>query len=515
MLWLAPHAALAHSLGWAGAMAAALGLMSVATLRRLADARSGTSQPGREPHLFVLGALLAGTAWGALPFLGVVEPQEPLRTPLLLVGGLCLVATGALVFGRAAFHAFAVPAVAGLAVFLLLRGDAGGAWGAAGFGALLAGLHHVNLGRLLAAAHFQGSGATPPPEAFQARPDSVPPEHPHGPRPFAASGEPLGGAARDGALRDLVALASDWYWEQDGEGRFTRITVSATAPLAHPPFTLLGRCLWELEHIRGVSAEQWRSLRDRMQQQNAFRDFAYQVEAAAGEVHWYSISGQPLKHADGRFAGYQGVGLDVTEQMRGEERYRFQANHDPLTGLPNRRVLDDRLEQAVVQARRQRRHVAVMVLDLDHFKVINDTEGHAAGDHVLGVVAERLRALVRESDTVVRLGGDEFVVLLPEIAQVRDAVTVAEKIIAGLKEPIMVGERHHVIGVSIGVAIFPDHAALADSLLERADQAMYAAKRRGGSGYEICNRAGDPAAVDTTGVLDDRRKGCSASASHD
>jgi diguanylate cyclase (GGDEF)-like protein len=166
---------------------------------------------------------------------------------------------------------------------------------------------------------------------------------------------------------------------------------------------------------------------------------------------------------------------------------RALAHHDELTGLPNRRLLDDRIAQAFAAARRTRDNVAVMLLDLDHFKPINDTYGHEAGDQVLKAVAARLRNCVRKADTVARLGGDEFVVMLP-MRDAQHAVRVAEGILAALAEPFPVGTNQFRLGVSIGISVFPDDAAEKDDLLKFADRAMYAVKASGRNAYRFYAR---------------------------
>ncbi len=154
------------------------------------------------------------------------------------------------------------------------------------------------------------------------------------------------------------------------------------------------------------------------------------------------------------------------------------ALHDPLTGLPNRMLFDDRLAHGLTQARRHRRPLAVMFIDLDAFKPINDTYGHDAGDRVLKVVADRLRAVTRAGDTISRYGGDEFVYLLLDLRQMADAVAIARKIVAAVGEPFAIDDRTTLrIGVSVGVAFHVDDGRTASDLLDRADAAMYRAKR--------------------------------------
>lgn len=171
--------------------------------------------------------------------------------------------------------------------------------------------------------------------------------------------------------------------------------------------------------------------------------------------------------------------LDLTERKQAEERTRHLADHDPLTGLPNRMLLRDRLEQAIAFAHRNRRHVAILFIDLDHFKNVNDSLGHHIGDQVLQMAAARLQTCVREGDSVARLAGDEFVVVLPLLGDSSDAARVARKALDTLTQPFSV-ETHvlHLSG-SIGISVFPEDGADVDSLMRSADAAMYSAKERG------------------------------------
>ncbi|WP_371324498.1 EAL domain-containing protein [Dechloromonas sp. ZY10] len=176
---------------------------------------------------------------------------------------------------------------------------------------------------------------------------------------------------------------------------------------------------------------------------------------------------------------------DITERKAVEERMRHIAQHDPLTGLPNRMALAIRLAQLLPEARRYERRLAMMFLDLDRFKIINDTLGHPVGDELLREVACRLSNIIRETDFVARLGGDEFVILLPEISTPADSALVASKIIAALATPVQVDTHELHTSPSIGISIFPDDGPDADSLLKNADTAMYHAKAAGRNNYQF------------------------------
>jgi diguanylate cyclase (GGDEF)-like protein/PAS domain S-box-containing protein len=176
---------------------------------------------------------------------------------------------------------------------------------------------------------------------------------------------------------------------------------------------------------------------------------------------------------------FTAVARDITERKSWESRIYSLAYSDPLTGLPNRLLLRDRLEHAIAAAQRNRTLVGVLFLDLDYFKAINDAYGHHTGDHLLREIAERAKACVREIDTVSRIGGDEFVLVLPELREAADAGAVARKILAALSQPYAVDGRELRVTPTVGISIYPHHGADADSLLRNADAAMYHAKEGG------------------------------------
>ncbi|MHB1404918.1 MAG: putative bifunctional diguanylate cyclase/phosphodiesterase [Desulfitobacteriaceae bacterium] len=176
---------------------------------------------------------------------------------------------------------------------------------------------------------------------------------------------------------------------------------------------------------------------------------------------------------------------DIKEYKEDNESIKRMAYHDALTGLPNRYLFDDRLSVALEQARRYQHMLGVMFLDLDHFKCINDTLGHAVGDQFLQEVARRLQGCLREGDTVSRMGGDEFTVLLPEVISQNDAVKVAQRVIEALKQPFWMDDRELYITSSIGIAIHPKHGEDAETLLRLADVAMYQAKSAGRNNYKV------------------------------
>jgi diguanylate cyclase (GGDEF)-like protein/PAS domain S-box-containing protein len=202
-----------------------------------------------------------------------------------------------------------------------------------------------------------------------------------------------------------------------------------------------------------------------------------------GESRFLEIKLLPHIGDQKKVLGCFDVTTDITERKLEEERIQRVAHHDSLTGLPNRLLFNDRLNQAMNLAKRESRQFALLYLDLDKFKPVNDTLGHTAGDELLRVVATRIRHQVRESDTVARVGGDEFTVILPDIARREEAEIVARKIIDALAMPFELGgQRQSVdIGTSIGIALYPADARDADALVRAADAAMYSAKQAGNS----------------------------------
>jgi len=283
--------------------------------------------------------------------------------------------------------------------------------------------------------------------------------------------------------RSLTQLSSDWYWEQDADFRFVRFEGNVGNPLGLPNERHIGLTRWELPDAL-VSEAQWRTHRAQLAAHEVFHDFEMQRLASDGSPVWVSISGEPIFDAQGGFAGYRGVARNITERKRAEAEIQRLAFYDELTALPNRRLLLERLDRAAAACERTASHGALLFLDLDDFKNINDTLGHEWGDRVLVQAGRRLTACVRTTDTVARLGGDEFVVTLQglhakEAEAAMEAEVVAQKILVALNQPYEMqgGEVHST--PSIGIAMFRNAQLEAQELLQRADMAMYQAKAQG------------------------------------
>ncbi|MBC7954214.1 MAG: EAL domain-containing protein, partial [Rhodospirillaceae bacterium] len=198
---------------------------------------------------------------------------------------------------------------------------------------------------------------------------------------------------------------------------------------------------------------------------------------------WLTIN--VIRDDEGHISQYAAVFTDITERKKTEERIKNLAYFDVLTGLPNRRLFTDRLQVAIANAHRHGSSLAIMFLDLDLFKRINDTLGHGIGDKVLVETASRLELCIREGDTVARLGGDEFVVLLPELDHVEDAAKLSERIISLVRQPFVIDEHELYVTTSVGIAVYPDDGLTAESLIKNADTAMYRAKDLGRNSYQL------------------------------
>ncbi|MEQ6342822.1 MAG: EAL domain-containing protein [Gammaproteobacteria bacterium] len=235
-----------------------------------------------------------------------------------------------------------------------------------------------------------------------------------------------------------------------------------------------------------VHPEGFQRLQDKMLQQGGKTSgFVAQLRRHNGDIIWVEISSRVVSGVTGQVLYHEGAIQDITERRHAEARIHHLAHHDDLTGLPNRVMFKQRLEQAIIEAERRGRVLAVLLLDMDRFKTINDTLGHGVGDALIQVVAKRLRACMREVDTVSRLAGDEFAVIVPDLAHAEDAARVAQKILDSFAYSFRVGEYELFMSASIGIALFPLDGDTPEALLKNVDTAMYHAKEQGRSAYQF------------------------------
>ncbi|MBT1075650.1 putative bifunctional diguanylate cyclase/phosphodiesterase [Geobacter grbiciae] len=227
---------------------------------------------------------------------------------------------------------------------------------------------------------------------------------------------------------------------------------------------------------------------------------------ADGEPSGLRLSAFPVFNEQGKATKFIKVVEDITDRKRAEEKIRRLAYYDSLTGLPNRPLMMDRLSQAIRHARRHGEVVALLFLDLDRFKDVNDSQGHRVGDRLLQDVAARLAGCTRESDTLARLGGDEFVIIAPGVRAATDASLLADKILGALAEPFMLDRQTLHIATSIGIVLFPSDGGNGEMLLQRADMAMYAAKDRGGNSYRFFSAEMNTRAVERHELEEDMRQ---------
>ena len=315
-----------------------------------------------------------------------------------------------------------------------------------------------------------------------------------------AAGEPIGfyGVSRDRTAqkqaeealrqseekyRTIIENIEDGYYEVDLAGNFIFVNDAACRIQGYTKDEMIGM--------------NNREYMDKKTAQKVYKIFNTVLHTGKSTIisHWQIIrkggsqrdvesSVSLMRDASGNPTGFRGVIRDITARKQAEEELQYRATHDLLTDLPNRLLFSDRLSLALMQAQRNHKKLAVMLLDLDYFKDVNDTMGHSAGDRLLRVAGNRLTELLRSGDTVARVGGDEFLLLLSEIGGIEDANTIAQKILEAFRRPFILDDHEIMITTSVGVAIFPDDGDNADILVKYADVAMYRAKDKGRDNFQ-------------------------------
>jgi diguanylate cyclase (GGDEF)-like protein/PAS domain S-box-containing protein len=278
-------------------------------------------------------------------------------------------------------------------------------------------------------------------------------------------------------FRRIVHCAGEGIWELDAHGIGSFVNPQMAALLGYPIEEMLGRPFTDFMDDEGRALAERKMVRRRGQAERQ----ELRLVRQDGTAMWASVASNPIYGADGEHLGALALVNDITRQRASVERIWQQANFDELTGLPNRYMFLDRLRLAMRKADREGAFLALLFIDLDHFKEVNDRLGHAMGDLLLAQAAQRIAAGVRTSDTIARLGGDEFTVVLAGLDRASTVDRIAQSMLAALARSFTLGEDEGRVAASIGVALYPADGSDVSTLLDHADQAMYAAKHAGGN----------------------------------
>jgi diguanylate cyclase (GGDEF)-like protein/PAS domain S-box-containing protein len=293
--------------------------------------------------------------------------------------------------------------------------------------------------------------------------------------------------ASEARFRALTELSSDWYWEMDRDLRFTRIERGALVRehIAHLPVSdVLGRHRWDLKGDL-VEPATWDEHRATLLARQPYRDLVVRRYGPEATVRYIASSGDPVFDSRGDFVGYRGVSKDITDQVRARENIERLATVDSLTLLANRHAFDEQARVELAQAYAQGRRCALLFIDLDNFRLLNNGYGHRAGDEVLHHVAERLRASIPEPRLLGRRGGDELIALIGEVPKPEAAVELARHLIAAISRPMRVLGLDLYVTPSIGIAFFPQDGMDLEALVNAADAAMYEAKQSGRATFAL------------------------------
>ncbi len=284
--------------------------------------------------------------------------------------------------------------------------------------------------------------------------------------------------ASEEKFRLLVENSHDIIYTLTPEGVLTFVSPAWTVLLGHPVNQVAGQPFQQFVHTDDVpTCLVWlQKVIDTGQRQEGVE---YRVQHLDGSWRWHTSSAVPLKDEAGTIVGFEGIARDITERKQMQQKLEEMATHDFLTGLPNRVLLVDRFNVAAALAKRNKARLAVMSLDLDKFKTINDTRGHDAGDQVLKAVDTRLAGIIRASDTLARVGGDEFMLVMMETKRLEDSTAIAQKILDSFTEPLSIDGHELHLSTSIGIAIYPEDGQDLETLAKKSDAAMYYSKGHG------------------------------------
>jgi diguanylate cyclase (GGDEF)-like protein/PAS domain S-box-containing protein len=285
-------------------------------------------------------------------------------------------------------------------------------------------------------------------------------------------------------FRLLVENSHDIIYTLTPEGVFTFVSPAWTTLLGHPVNQVAGHPFQPFVHpddLPGCMVWLQKVIETGQRQEGV----EYRVRHIDGSWRWHTSSAVPLRDEAGTVIGFEGIARDITERKQMQQKLEEMSTHDFLTGLPNRVLLLDRFNIAAALARRNKTRVAVMSLDLDRFKTINDTLGHDAGDQVLKSVGTRLSGIIRASDTLARVGGDEFMLVMMENKRMEDAMAIARKILDSFAEPLSIDGHQLHLSTSIGIAIYPEDGQDMETLAKRSDAAMYYSKGHGRNQFKL------------------------------
>ncbi len=284
-------------------------------------------------------------------------------------------------------------------------------------------------------------------------------------------------------LREFEENEADWLWEVDPGRRLRAVSPRFAFALGSPQSEVEGKPLLEM-----IAGNRWSSgqfppslhdLAERLKNRENFSNMLVQV-SIQGEERWWELSGTPMRDEQGRFCGFRGVGSDVTEQRKSSEKIAYLARYDTLTQLPNRLQLTEALGEALRYAGQWRTRCALLMVDLDRFKAVNDSLGHMTGDKLLAQVSARLQSLMGENQLCGRLGGDEFAIVIRDASAAHAISDLARRVIERLSEPYLVDNHTLYVGASVGSAEGPRDGATVEEMMRNADLALYRAKDTGG-----------------------------------